>query len=70
MKEWMESLTDEELNSPVVEEIPGGHPLWHHLIHLYTHGIQQFSDAAVILTKADSSPGELDFLEFLEKTGR
>jgi len=70
MRSWMASLTDEELNSPVVEEITGGRPLWQHLIHLYSHGIQQLSDAAVILSRADSSPGELDFLEFLERTGR
>lgn len=70
MNQWMASLTDEELNSPVVEEIPGGRPLWQHLIHLYSHGIQQLSDSAVILTKAGASPGELDFLEFLQRTGR
>ena len=36
-------------------------------MHLYTHGIQQFSDAAVLLTAAGQSPGELDFLDFVER---
>ena len=70
MRGWIGTLTDETLNAPWEVEKAGGHPLWQHLMHLYTHGIQQFSDAAVILSAADSSPGELDFLEFLEKTGR
>lgn len=65
MRGWLASLTDEELNAPWVTEKPDGHPLWYHLMHLYTHGIQQFSDAAVLLTRAGVSPGELDFLEFV-----
>jgi uncharacterized damage-inducible protein DinB len=70
MRSWLATLTDETLNAPWEIEKPGGRPLWQHLMHLYTHAIQQFSDAAVILSKADSSPGELDFLEFLERTGQ
>ena len=70
MRSWLATLTDSTLNSAWEVEKPGGLPLWQHLMHLYTHAIQQFSDAAVILSRADSSPGELDFLEFLEKTGR
>ena len=69
MRSWLETLTDETLNAPWEVEKPGGRPLWQHLMHLYTHAIQQLSDAAVILSQADSSPGELDFLEFLEHTG-
>jgi hypothetical protein len=30
---------------------------------VYAHGIQQFSDAATLLTLAGASPGELGFLE-------
>ena len=70
MRSWLATLTDETLNAPWEIEKPGGRPLWQHLMHLYTHAIQQFSDAAVVLSKADSSPGELDFLEFLERTGQ
>jgi uncharacterized damage-inducible protein DinB len=70
MRSWLANLTDETLNAPWEIEKPGGRPLWQHLMHLYTHAIQQLSDAAVILSKADSSPGELDFLEFLERTGQ
>ena len=70
MRSWLETLDDETLNAPWEVEKPGGRPLWQHLMHLYTHALQQLSDAAVILSKADSSPGELDFLEFLERKGQ
>jgi hypothetical protein len=33
-------------------------------MHLVSHGIQQFSEAAVVLTRAGSSPGDIGFLEF------
>jgi uncharacterized damage-inducible protein DinB len=67
MRAWIERLGDDGLNGPCLAEVSGEHPLWYHLMHLYTHGIQQFSDAAVILTAAGQSPGELDFLDFLER---
>lgn len=66
MWSWLTSLTDKELNSPWAVEKPDGQLLWHHLMHIYTHGVQQFSDAAVLLTRAGASPGELDFLEFVD----
>jgi hypothetical protein len=39
-------------------------------MHLVSHGIQQFSEAAVLLTRAGRSPGEIGFLEFIQQTGR
>ena len=41
------------------------HPLWRHLQHLYTHWIQQLSNAAWMLSADGHSSGGLDFLEFL-----
>ena len=69
MRAWIERLGDDGLNGPCRAETSTQHPLWYHLLHLYTHGIQQFSDAAVLLTAAGHSPGELDFLDFLERRG-
>ena len=43
-----------------------GLPLWQHVMHIYTHGVLQFADAAVLLTRAGASPGELDFLDFAQ----
>ena len=39
-------------------------------MHLYSHGMQQFSEAAVLLTRAGRSPGDIGFLEFVQATGR
>jgi uncharacterized damage-inducible protein DinB len=65
MRSWLSGLTDDLLNGPCRAESNGSHPLWFHLQHLYTHGIQQLSDAATLLTRHGRSPGELDFLHFV-----
>jgi uncharacterized damage-inducible protein DinB len=67
MRAWLGTLSDEHLAGPCRAESDTSHPLWFHLQHLYTHGIQQLSDAAVLLTAAGASPGELDFGEFVEQ---
>jgi uncharacterized damage-inducible protein DinB len=65
MRAWFDRLTDADLGTPWVLESRGGLPLEYHLLHLYTHALQQLSDAATLLTRAGWSPGELDFLEFV-----
>jgi uncharacterized damage-inducible protein DinB len=67
MRAWLGGLTDADLAGSCRAEREARHPLWFHLQHLYTHGIQQLSDAAVLLTLAGRSPGELDFLEFADQ---
>jgi uncharacterized damage-inducible protein DinB len=67
MRAWISRLGDDGLAGPCGAEAPSRHPLWYHLMHLYSHAIQQFSDAAVLLTAAGQSPGELDFLDFVER---
>ena len=69
MRAWVASLTDADLDAgPVRDE--DRQPLWHYVMHLYSHGLQQFSEAAVLLTRAGRSPGDIGFLEFVGKTGR
>jgi uncharacterized damage-inducible protein DinB len=67
MRAWLERLADADLASPCgVERRGPGHPLWFHLMHVYSHGMQQLSDAAWLLSSQDGgSPGEIDFLEFV-----
>ena len=67
MRRWFATLDEAELNGPCRAERSGSHPLWFHLQHLYSHAIQQFADAATLLTAARHSPGELDFLEYVEQ---
>jgi uncharacterized damage-inducible protein DinB len=63
MRQWLAGLSDEQLAVP-----PPGEddrlPLWYFVMHLLTHAIQQFSDAAVLLTRAGHSPEDIGFLEF------
>lgn len=69
MRAWLTSLADADLDaSPVRDE--DRQPLWHYVMHLYSHGLQQFSEAAVLLTRAGQSPGDIGFLEFVQATGR
>lgn len=67
MRDWIAGISDADLEGPCRVESLGSHPFWFHLQHVYAHGVQQFSDAAVILTGAGRSPGELDFLDFLRQ---
>jgi uncharacterized damage-inducible protein DinB len=67
MRGWIADISDADLEGPCRAELRGTHPLWFHLQHLYAHGIQQLSDAAVILSRSGRSPGDLDFLDFLEQ---
>jgi uncharacterized damage-inducible protein DinB len=71
MRAWLATLDGAVLDGPCRTESAGdGHPFWFHLQHIYSHAIQQFTDAAVLLTAAGRSPGELDFLDFVESTDR
>ena len=69
MRAWLAVLSDADLDaSPVRDE--DRQPLWHYVMHLVSHGIQQLSEAAVLLTRGGHSPGDIGFLEFLAQTGR
>jgi uncharacterized damage-inducible protein DinB len=66
MRAWIAELGETGLEAPCRAEKSTSHPLWFHVQHIYTHALQQFSDAAVLLTRAGHSPGEIDFLDYLE----
>lgn len=63
MRAWLDSLTDAQLAMPPPAET-SPLPLWHYVMHLVSHAIQQFTEAAVLLTRADHSPDDIGFLEF------
>ena len=61
MDEWLATLDDATL-AAVEEEAP----MWQYLAHLANHGTQHRSEAAVLLTAAGHSPGDLDMVDFIE----
>lgn len=69
LRTWFDGLPDAALAEPP----PGDDnvlPLWRYLVYVVTHGMQQFSEAAVLLTRLGHSPGEIGFLAFSEAQGR
>ena len=68
LRTWFAHVSDERLGT----RPPGDAnvlPLWRYLVYVVTHGVQQFSDAAVLLTRIGHSPGEIGFLAFSSEPG-
>lgn len=63
LRTWFEAVSDAQLaGCPPGDE--NALPLWQYLVYVVTHGIQQFSEGAVLLTRLGHSPGEVGFLAF------
>ena len=70
MRAYLDTLTEETLNSTFRYVIPGAireRVVWHILIHLIIHATQHRSEAAALLTSYGQSPGGLDFTAFLNE---
>jgi uncharacterized damage-inducible protein DinB len=71
MRDYLNSLTDEDMTSIVRYTIPEGivreRVLWHCLYHVVNHGMQHRSESAAMLTDYGQSPGGLDFTLFLNE---
>ena len=64
MAAYLAELTDDDLAAPFALGTRGALPLWELLLHLITHGTQHRSEAAILLTDAGHSPGDLDYFFF------
>src|SRR5205085_10631352 len=64
------SLTDADLGRVVAYTNMQGerraYPLWQQMLHQVNHATQHRSEAAMMLTKLDCSPGGLDLLYFVD----
>lgn len=58
---WLDTLDDAWLRRE-----DEGVPFWQMLAHVVNHGTQHRSEAAVLLTTAGQSPGDLDMIDFAE----
>ncbi len=65
---YLDTLTEETLNSTIRYVIPGvvrERAVWHILLDVIIHAMQHRSEAAVLLTSYGQSPGDYDFTMFL-----
>ena len=66
-------LTDRKLNTILEYKTTRGTPMadlrWRVLAHMVNHGTQHRSEAAMLLTTYNRSPGDLDMIAFLRETG-
>ena len=72
MLAFLDSLNDADLVSPVNYQSTNGQPyqntLWHLLVHVVNHGTQHRSEAALVLTGLNQSPGNLDMLIYFRQS--
>ncbi len=67
MRAWLAGLDEARYRRP--PDVPDDnlpYPLWQYLMHLVVHDGQGRSDAAVLLTLAGESPGNFEFLDYVD----
>jgi uncharacterized damage-inducible protein DinB len=71
MSSFLEGLAESDLDVEIhytnSKGNPYAEPLWQILMHMINHGTQHRSEAAVFLTDAGASPGDMDLILFLRE---
>lgn len=71
LSDYVEALTDDDLNATIAYRNTHGAPfsnlLRHILSHLVLHGMQHRAEAAAMLTGFGASPGDIDFIRYLRE---
>ncbi len=72
MRAYLDTLTEKTLNGTIRYVIPGAQRervVWHVLLDLILHATQHRSEVAALLTGYGRSPGDFDFLMFMNERG-
>ena len=68
MRAWLAGMDDAELDARPAGGRPGDRrTLRQYLLHIVTHAFQQQADAATLLTLAGQSPGNIEYLDFVDQ---
>ena len=70
MRAWIATMSDADLAGAVTVNRLEGFPLEAYLTHIVMHGIQQFSEAGVLLAAAGQSVGDVDYLDSFDDRER
>jgi uncharacterized damage-inducible protein DinB len=66
---YLSAVQDQDLERSIhfttTRGVPFENILWQLLVHVVNHGTQFRGEAAMLLTEYGSSPGDLDFIDFL-----
>lgn len=66
MRAYLASLSDADLQAPFEPADGAWIPLWRILLHAINHGALARVEAAVLLTHYGQSPGDLDYLNYVD----
>jgi uncharacterized damage-inducible protein DinB len=69
VRDWLASLSDDDLAAPTTVNGLEGHPLETYLLHVVEHGVTEFTMASAILEQVGQETGELGILIFLNERG-
>ncbi len=69
MRDWIGSLSDEDLAEPVTVNGLEGRSLETYLVHVIEHGISELTIASAILGEVGLETGELGVLNYLDQQG-